>query len=97
MANRKVGVVINVRASADNPINKTRPDQWDNASAAQPGRRQSSRQTHPHCHICSKHLLGKKMARLTKATCIVGLEVVIHQRADINALWYRGSRNLVTA
>ena len=79
---RKVGVVIEIGAGRDDPVDESRLHQRDQAAHAEPGRRHGTGQGHADRDVGLEHALGEELAALPQPAGVIGQEGVVDQLGD---------------
>ena len=88
---REMGVVIQVGAGRDDPVDEARLHERDEAAHPEPRRRHRARQRHPDRGVRLEHALGEEVAALAEPAGVVSQEGVVDERGG-SLLTRNGSR-----
>jgi hypothetical protein len=78
----EVGVVVEVRAGGDDPVDEAGLDERDDAGDADAGGGEGAGQGHADRDAVADHLLGEEAAGVAQAAAVVGEEMAVDQFLD---------------
>ena len=96
-AQGKMGVVIEIRARADNPINETRLEQRDQTRDAKPCGRQGATKRKTHRRVVRKDFRGEQAAGFAQAAGVVRKKGFVDELRDADRGRERGGIDLLVA
>jgi len=75
----EMGVVVQVGAGADDPVDEPRLYQRDDARTAQPRRSERPGDAHPDGRIPAQHLFREQMARFPQSPGVIRLKIIVDE------------------